>query len=238
MHVHLVAPWSEDSAYIKPLWAAVLAAHTPADVELTFQDGAIAPVDVEHLKVADLVGISVNTKTAAEAYRIADAYRAAATKVVLGGVHVAACPQEASRHADAIVVGEAEGLWGDIVRDAGHGCLRRQYQHAGWIDLAGLPLPRRELFSSPKYIPFDVVQTARGCPFPCEFCSVSTYHGPRFRFRPVREAAHLLVVIHCATLRSGQGPRLDPEPGALAAQPDAARDREAQDRGWPSDLAS
>jgi len=188
MHVRLIAPRGEDSTPVKPLWAAVLAAHTPEDVELSFLDASVQAVDPDPpSSVPDLVGISVNTKTAAEAYRVADAYRRSGSLVVLGGVHASLVPHEAACHADAIVIGEGEGLWTEVVRDARSRSLRPIYRREGWIDLAGLPLPRRDLFRSPKYVPFDVVQTARGCPFPCEFCSVSAYHGRHFRFRPVRE---------------------------------------------------
>lgn len=196
MRILLIAPSNEDSTYIKPLWAATLAAHTPPDVELSFRDDGIDPIDLERESDApDLVGISVNSKTAARAYAIADAYRKRGSKVVLGGIHVTALPEEGLRHADAVVVGEAEWLWQDVVRDAKAGCLGRSrslinraiYAHAKMPELVNLPRPRRDLFKSIKYVPFDVVQTTRGCPFPCEFCSVSTYNGTTFRFRPVRE---------------------------------------------------
>jgi radical SAM superfamily enzyme YgiQ (UPF0313 family) len=195
-HIHLVAPSNEDSTYIKPLWAATLAAHTPDDVELTFRDDGIDPVDLERESDApDLVGISVNSKTAARAYAIADAYRKRGSKVVLGGIHVTAMPDEAAGHADAVVTGEAEWTWADVVKDARAGRLgkgrsllnRGVYGHDEWKPLVGLPLPRRDMFKSFRYVPFDVVQTTRGCPFPCEFCSVSTYNGSKFRFRPVPE---------------------------------------------------
>jgi radical SAM superfamily enzyme YgiQ (UPF0313 family) len=188
MHVHLIAPSNEDSTYIKPLWAATLAAHTPPDVELTFRDDGIDPVDVDNEHDApDLVGISVSSKTAAKAYRMADAYRKRGSKVVLGGIHVTALPHEGIKHADSILVGEAEWIWQDVVRDAQRGQLKQYYQHAEWPSLEKLPMPKRHFFKSLKYVPFDVVQTTRGCPFPCEFCSVSTYNGPTFRFRPVPE---------------------------------------------------
>jgi radical SAM superfamily enzyme YgiQ (UPF0313 family) len=196
MHVHLVAPSNEDSTYIKPLWVATLAAHTPPDVELTFRDDGLEPIDLaKESDTPDLVGISVNSKTASRAYAIADAYRARGTKVVLGGIHVTALPDEGSAHADAIVSGEAEWLWQRVLEDAKAGRLGRTrsltapkiYKHETWPELVGLPTPRRELLKSVKYVPFDVVQTTRGCPFPCEFCSVSTYNGTTFRFRPVRE---------------------------------------------------
>src|SRR6188472_2015680 len=98
MHVHLVAPSNEDSTYIKPLWVATLAAHTPPDVELTFRDDGLEPIDLEtdldKGRLPELVGISVNSKTAARSYAIADAYRARGVKVVLGGIHVTALPDE------------------------------------------------------------------------------------------------------------------------------------------------
>ncbi len=196
MHVHLIAPSNEDSTYIKPLWVATLAAHTPDDVELTFHDDGLDPIDLEKGQdVPDLVGISVNSKTAARAYAIADSYRKRGAKVVLGGIHVTALPDEGLEHADAVVSGEAEFLWSQVIEDARKGRLgqtrsllnRRVYKHDEWPALENLPLPKRELLKSMRYVPFDVVQTTRGCPFPCEFCSVSTYNGTTFRFRPVRE---------------------------------------------------
>src|SRR5215203_5129562 len=103
MRVHLVAPSNEDSTYIKPLWVSTLAAHTPDDVELTFRDDGLEPIDLEKESDApDLVGISVSSKTAARGYAIAEAYRKRGTKVVLGGIHVTALPAEGLRHADAI----------------------------------------------------------------------------------------------------------------------------------------
>ena len=118
MHVRLIAPSNEDSTYIKPLWAATLAAHTPDDVELTFRDDGLEPIDLEREHDApDLVAISVNSKTAWRAYAMADAYRKRGSKVVLGGIHVTAIPEEGLEHADAVVSGEAEFLWQQVIGD-------------------------------------------------------------------------------------------------------------------------
>jgi radical SAM superfamily enzyme YgiQ (UPF0313 family) len=199
-HIHLVAPSNEDSTYIKPLWVSTLAAYTPDDVKLTFRDDGIDPIDLDReYDAPDLVGISVGSKTAARAYAIADAYRARGSRVVLGGIHVTALPEEGLLHADAVVSGEAEWLWPEVIRDARAGKLgqlgdRRRslvgrgiYKDDDYRPLVGLRQPVRDIVKSFKYVPFDVVQTTRGCPFPCEFCSVSTYNGSKFRFRPVPE---------------------------------------------------
>ena len=196
MHVHLIAPSNEDSTFIKPLWVGTLAAHTPDDVELTFRDDGLEPIDLERESDApDLVGISVSSKTAARSYALADAYRKRGSKVILGGIHVTALPEEGLAHADAVLAGEAEWLWQKVIEDAKAGKLGRQtsltsrgiYKHLEWPALENLPMPKRHLMKSARYVPFDVVQTTRGCPFPCEFCSVSTYNGTSFRFRPVKE---------------------------------------------------
>ncbi|MCL2449306.1 MAG: cobalamin-dependent protein [Polyangiaceae bacterium] len=197
-HVHLVAPSNEDSTYIKPLWAATLAAHTPADVELTFRDDGIDPIDLEREGDApDLVGISVGSKTAARSYAIADAYRARGSKVVLGGIHVTALPDGGLLHADAVVSGEAEGIWQNVVADARAGKLGRAkslvhrsiYKHDDYPPLVGLPQPRRDLFRSIQYVPFDVVQTTRGCPSRASFAAsqaIRLWDAPLVRSRTSR----------------------------------------------------
>ena len=184
MQLELIAPASEDSTYLPRLGLGILAARTPRDVALVYTDEVLVPFDLERdLKAVDLVGISVDSKTARRAYDIADAYRRAGTKVVLGGIHPTAVPEEAKAHADCVVVGEADVVWPRVVDDFRRGALEPIYRPE-LPDLRHMPMARRDLFRSRKYIPFQVVQSMRGCPYPCEFCSVSTASGKTLRFRP------------------------------------------------------
>ena len=105
--------------------------------------------------------------------------------MVLGGIHPTACPEEAAEHADAVVVGEAEDIWPTVVADAKRRALRPIYRPP-LPDLAAMPPARRDLFRSLRYIPFQVLQTMRGCPYPCEFCSVSTANGTTMPMVPSR----------------------------------------------------
>jgi radical SAM superfamily enzyme YgiQ (UPF0313 family) len=187
MLLELIAPASEDSTYMPRMGLGILMAKTPRDVAIHYTDEIVRPFDLERdVKDVDLVGISVDSKTARRSYDIADAYRRAGIKVVLGGIHPSACPDEALLHADAVVAGEADVIWPQVIDDFKHHRLRPIYKPE-LPDLAHMPDARRDLFTSRKYIPFQVVQTMRGCPYPCEFCSVSTANGKTFRFRPVND---------------------------------------------------
>lgn len=187
MQIELIAPASVSSAALPRLGLGILAALTPSGDQVIYTDEVVRPFDRgRDLKDVDLVGISVDSKTARRSYDIADAYRRRGVAVVLGGIHPTACPDEATAHADAVVVGEAEDLWPQVVEDARRRRLRPVYgPHLP--DLAGRPFPRRALFRGRRYVPFEVVQSMRGCPYPCEFCSVSTANGTTMRFRPADE---------------------------------------------------
>jgi radical SAM superfamily enzyme YgiQ (UPF0313 family) len=186
--IELIVPAVEENARIPNLALPILAALSPADVEISFTDDLLTPIDVEKgLKEVDLVGITVLSKTAFRAYKIADAYRKKGIPVVLGGIHPTALPEEAKEHADSVVLGEAEEVWPHLVEDARMGNLKPFYRQEGYTDLSKIPIPRREILPKRGYLPLDVVQVTRGCPFRCEFCTVQKFFGEAYRFRPISD---------------------------------------------------
>ncbi|HSR41620.1 MAG TPA: radical SAM protein, partial [Longimicrobiales bacterium] len=119
------------------------------------------------------------------AYRLADRYRAEGVTVILGGLHVTVMPDEAAAHADAIVVGEAEPVWPELVRDLKAGRLKPRYVATGKpFDLAEAPMPRFDLLEPERYNRLTV-QTQRGCPFHCDFCAASIRLRPGYRTKPI-----------------------------------------------------
>ena len=186
MKIEFIVPAVEKNARIPNLAFPILAALSPPDVEISFTDDLLTPIDLKKdLKEVDLVGITVLTKTALRAYQIADAYRRKGVPVVLGGIHPTALPDEAKEHADAVVIGEAEEIWPHLVEDARGGNLKPFYRQDGFTNLSTLSRPRRDILPKRGYFPIDIVQATRGCPFRCEFCSVRKFFGDTYRFRPI-----------------------------------------------------
>jgi len=186
--IELIVPAVEENARIPNLALPILAGLSPNDVEISFTDDLLTPIDLEKdLKKVDLVGITVLSKTALRAYEIADAYRKKGIPVVLGGIHPTALPGEAKEHADSVAVGEAEEIWPHLIEDVRMGNLKPFYRQEGYTELSKIPIPRRELLPKRGYLPIDVVQVTRGCPFRCEFCSVQKFFGETYRFRPISD---------------------------------------------------
>jgi radical SAM superfamily enzyme YgiQ (UPF0313 family) len=163
----------------------VLASLTPPGVQMRLVDENVEPVDLD--EGADLVAISCLTASAPRGYQIADSFRARGTPVVIGGIHASVLPEEAAEHADAVVIGEAEHQWPEVFADFAAGRPRQFYRTPHRPELKDLPLPRRDLLRTDRYLTVNIVQTARGCPNGCSFCSVSSTFGRRYRFRPVTE---------------------------------------------------
>lgn len=164
-----------------------VAAATPEGNEVRIADEQIEGVPWDERW--DLVGITCMTATAPRAYEIAERFRARGTPVVLGGMHPTFLPGEALLHADGVVCGDAEGVWGRVLEDAAAGRLSGIYRAAETSSLEGLAPPPRNLLRGRGYATVQAVQATRGCPHGCSFCSVSAFHGRLQRRRPVGDVA-------------------------------------------------
>jgi len=179
---HLTDTRSSDA--MEPLVFAILAGLTPPEVELDFFDERIEsiPDDLS----ADLVALTVGTYTARRAHQIATRFRRRGIPVVMGGYHPSLLPEEALTYADAVVIGDAEGVWEQLVRDVQRGKLQRVYRQSKQPPLEGLKFDR-SIFVDKHYKPLVPVQYGRGCRYACDFCSVHAFSGNSVRQRPVRE---------------------------------------------------
>jgi len=160
-----------------PLALGILAALTPSDWSVKILDENFKAF---RYREADLVGITAVTASVNRAYEIASVYRAKGTRVILGGIHASALPDEALQFVDSVVIGEAEGSWHQVLEDFSKGELKQRYQ-APLADLKDIPPARHDLFH-PGYL-FASIQTSRGCPMDCDFCSVPHFNGNRYRLR-------------------------------------------------------
>ena len=194
--IHLVNP-KTDSITTRPLYLnralysplaglLAVAASIPADrYEVVLTDENIETVDFD-LK-ADLVGISAMTAYVNRGYEIADAFRARGLPVVMGGVHPSFMPQEALKHADAVVIGEAELVLPKLLDDLERGQMRGVYRADRLHPMVGVPMPRYDLLKKHRYVNRTFVQTSRGCHQGCTFCAEPLMNGLKFRYRPVDE---------------------------------------------------
>ena len=172
-------------ASLPSLGLLTLAGLTPGAIDVEYADVPDVHPDPWLPGDFDVVAISSFSAQIKEAYELADRYRAAGTRVVLGGLHVTAVPDEAARHADAVVIGEGEPVWPRIVDDLQRGSLQPIYDARCMpFDLAHAPMPRFELLSIDRYNRITV-QTQRGCPYNCEFCAASIRLSPGFKVKPV-----------------------------------------------------
>jgi len=177
-------------AYIPPLALPTIAGLTPRNVDVELCDESVEEVNFD--TDAELIGITGITSQINRGYEIADAFRRRGKRVVMGGIHVSALPEEALKHADSILIGEAEDMWQGIVEDYGSGCMKETYQADDYPDLNAMVIPRYNLLKLERYrrstgsqLPRIPIQASRGCPFNCNFCSVTRFWGPRIRTKPL-----------------------------------------------------
>jgi radical SAM superfamily enzyme YgiQ (UPF0313 family) len=175
--------WGQIKFKFPPLSILTLAASTPEDMEVSIIDENLETI---HWEVdADLIGITVMTPQAVRVYEIADEFRTRGKKVVLGGFHVSHLPEEALNHADAIVIGEGDRIWKEVIKDFQKSRSKKIYKDDELVSLSDIQIPRRNIIKEKGYLFTNTIQTTRGCPFQCEFCSVSSFFGRSYRTRPI-----------------------------------------------------
>jgi radical SAM superfamily enzyme YgiQ (UPF0313 family) len=184
----------------KPLSLMVLAGLSPPEWEITIVDENLSTPNYEAMPRPDLVGITAFTSQANRAYEISTYFRRQGVPVVMGGIHATMCQQEAIKRVDAVVTGEAEGIWPQVLEDARNGGLKRRYD-GGLAEISAVPFARHDLLVSGYAC--GAIQTTRGCPLNCSFCSVTAFNGAHYRQRPIADVVrefklirekHVLVV--------------------------------------------
>ncbi len=169
---------------MEPLCFAILKSLTPADADISFFDERLETIPFD--RPADLVALTVETYTARRAFQIAARFRRRGVLVVMGGYHPTFLPEETLEHADAVVKGDAEGVWGQVLHDAQNNSLQPIYESPEFLPLDGM-MPDRSIFKGKKYAPMGLVQYSRGCKFNCSFCSIRAFYGNNLRQRLVED---------------------------------------------------
>jgi len=192
MKILLVSPgwdkgrlWGEVTFKFPSLSLASIAAVTPPEWNLALLDDNLEQVD--YACDADIIALTAMTPQAPRAYEIADGFRQRGKTVVMGGFHASNLPEEALTHVDAVVVGEGELAWPRLLQDYRNNSLQRIYKSDAQLAMSDIPAARRDLFSDKRYLLTNTIQTTRGCPFDCEFCSVTAFYGRKYRKRPVKD---------------------------------------------------
>ncbi len=196
MRIALVNPITRRSqgyhtigTYIPALGLQVLARLAPAPHQVDIIDEIFGASATDTLLTSgryDLVGVTSYTSGATRAYEIAAACRARGLPTVMGGPHASACPDEAGQHFDAVAVGECDEVWPQIIADTAAGRLQPRYE-GRLSDLEHADLGRGRQALRPVNGDYDVaaLQTSRGCPVGCEYCSVTRFNGPNIRRRSI-----------------------------------------------------
>jgi radical SAM superfamily enzyme YgiQ (UPF0313 family) len=165
-----------------------LAALAPKEWDVTLLDDATEKVD--YGAEVDAVAITIRTVTSLRGYEIARRFRERNIPVLMGGPHATFYAEEVAEHADAVCIGEAEGVFPRMLQDAAAGRLKKFYRRDTPASLEGMPPPRWDLLNPSKYVFYRpyVIQYSRGCPYTCDFCAERRLNGDYgYRFRPVEE---------------------------------------------------
>ncbi|MEO0293614.1 MAG: radical SAM protein [candidate division WOR-3 bacterium] len=193
MFIKLISPRSpvkfvskrEKAINFSRLTLTTIAALFPKEDKIEIINDSIE--EINYNEKVDLVGITSITSTAPRAYEIADKFRKKGVPVIIGGIHPSTLPEEAIKHADSVVIGEAEGQIENLIRDFKRGKLKKFYHSKKKPDLTKIHPPRIDLYENKNkyYDEIQMIQTTRGCPFNCDFCSVTNFFGETHRVKPI-----------------------------------------------------
>lgn len=197
-------PLKSKRRFIMGLMLPLLAGLTPPDIDVEICDERLENCNFDGRY--DLVGMTTTIGSALRAYQLADEFRRRKLPVVMGGFHASLQPDQTLQHADAVVIGEADLLWEQVLRDAIENKLKPKYQAEVLHDLVGLRRPRHELLNLKRYVFKAVpIQATRGCPYHCSFCEIPVFYGNSFRMRPVDDIIREIeAVIKVTGLRNFQ----------------------------------
>ncbi|MCZ7582591.1 MAG: radical SAM protein [Deltaproteobacteria bacterium] len=179
-------PLKVKKAFVIPYPVYMIAGQTPSewtiDVANDYTD------DINYDGDYDLVGITLSTIHSVRGYQIAEEFRKRGKTVVMGGFHATLFTDEALQYADAVVAGEAEYVWPQLLEDFKAGRLKKLYKAEKLPRPQDLAPPRYDLINRKRYM-VDVMpaETSRGCPFACNYCSVTEFYGQKYRVRPPRD---------------------------------------------------
>ncbi len=191
MRIKLIMPawpksslWGKMGSGIPSLSLATVAALTPPEHEVRIIYDEKGPIDYDD--PVDVVGMTGMTPVSKRAYDISAEFRKRGVFTVMGGIHATMVPEEAAMHFDSVIVGEGERTWQAMLRDyeKGRGHVKKFYQNDGLIDLeTESPIPRLDFYRKQGFFLPNIIQTTRGCPFNCEFCTVTKFFGRSYRHK-------------------------------------------------------
>jgi radical SAM superfamily enzyme YgiQ (UPF0313 family) len=196
MKILLISPAREKHAYtnkgimIPQLALFILEGLTPKKHQVKIVEEEYMPVDFE--EDCEIVGISFMTSNAYRAYSISKEFKKRGKTIIMGGIHPTILPDEALKYADAVVIGEAEGVWEQVLEDIENNCLQKKY-HVEDPDLTRYIPKNFSALKSKKLFNLVPILTTRGCPYNCDFCCVSKIFGKKVKHMPVENVVRDIV---------------------------------------------